>query len=273
MKETVTLPTGAVVSCFEKIESSMLISEIFKRQVYPLDLFDKTRSPVILDFGANVGFFVHFAKSRFPDAIVHAVEPVPLVAQVLRENVKRFGRSVHVHECAISDRDGDGTINFYPGYSVMSGLVADAQANEKLLSSCVKHDLLRKLPSGKVVTDRHVQVALANRLDNPTSHRCKLIEVNDFLQNHVDGYVDYLKMDVEGSELCITRAISEENWAKIGSVVMEIHEYEGREESAPLLIAILNKQGFVTKTVYDGGEGENRTLMLYGRREHKASLR
>lgn len=252
------------MSCFEKIESSMVIDEVFNRQVYPLELSKVTERPLIFDFGANVGIFVHYAKWRYPGAIIHAVEPAPPVASALRENVKPFGQSVHVHEGAISDREGEGMINFYPGYSVMSGLIEDTEANEKLLSSCVKEDLLRKLPTGRVVGARHVKAALAGRLDSPRLHPCQLFEVNSFLQRNAQGFIDYLKMDVEGGELGIARHVTEQNWARIGSVAIEVHEYEGREASAPRLLEILRRQGFVTKTVQGGGDGENRTLMLYG---------
>jgi 31-O-methyltransferase len=271
-RKSVTLPGGAVLRCFDELESSMVLSEIFEHQVYPLDFSRSVGSPLFLDLGANVGFFVHFAKSQFPDAIIHAVEPAPLVARALRENVECFGRSVHVHECAISDRDGEGIINFYPGYTVMSGLVANTQANEKLLSSCVKQDLLRKMPMGSLVTERHVQMALADRLANSISHRCKIIGINEFLQNYVQGFVDYFKMDVEGSELGITEAITPENWRRIGSVAMEVHEYEGRIRSAPLLEEVLKTHGFTTKTGEGAGEGENKTLMLYGFKDRTASL-
>jgi 31-O-methyltransferase len=266
--QTVTLPTGAVIKCFEPIESSLVIAEIFQRKVYPLSFSHPVERPVIVDFGANVGMFVHYAKSQYPNAVIHAVEAVPPIAEILAENVRPFGDSVITHQCAIADQSGEAQVNFYPGYSIMSGLSVDAEANEKLLSSCIKQELETKLSANRVVSERHIQAALGGRLDERQSYSCRLVEINAFLETVVATHIDYLKMDVEGSELGIARALTAENWSKIGSIAMEVHEYEGHPPSLPELVSILEGQGFVTSTALEAGAGASRTLMLYGvRRE------
>jgi FkbM family methyltransferase len=57
----------------------------------------RDRGPIrrVLDIGANVGWFSVAARSRFPDAAIHAYEPNPTVVPVLRRNVSALDVVVH----------------------------------------------------------------------------------------------------------------------------------------------------------------------------------
>lgn len=48
----------------------------------------------ILDIGANLGFFSIAARVAFPQAIIHAYEPVESLSQFLRPNSEEFGFEV-----------------------------------------------------------------------------------------------------------------------------------------------------------------------------------
>ena len=62
---------------------------------------------VVLDVGAHIGEFTLLAAAR--GATVHAFEPDPANAALLRSNVATNDLQwrVTVHECALSDRDGE----------------------------------------------------------------------------------------------------------------------------------------------------------------------
>ena len=78
-----------------------------------------------LDLGANFGLYTRFlAEAVGPDGVVHAVEPVPPMYDVLRSNVRRLRlRQVRTHPVAVSDvtrtvtmtvpRYATGGSNFY----------------------------------------------------------------------------------------------------------------------------------------------------------------
>ena len=61
----------------------------------------------VLDIGANIGIMsVHLAK-KVPNSTIHAFEPIPDNASVLKKIIKRFKlKNVHVHEFALGDEEG-----------------------------------------------------------------------------------------------------------------------------------------------------------------------
>jgi FkbM family methyltransferase len=65
---------------------------------------------VVLDAGANIGIMALLLRSRYPDAELHAFEPFPANARLLRMNLAGLPRT-HVHELALSDTNGDGSLH------------------------------------------------------------------------------------------------------------------------------------------------------------------
>jgi FkbM family methyltransferase len=56
---------------------------------------------LMLDIGANVGSVARLMKFHFPDAVVHAYEPVPELCEIARRRTCRLS-GVHVHGVAVS---------------------------------------------------------------------------------------------------------------------------------------------------------------------------
>ncbi|HEX4794665.1 MAG TPA: FkbM family methyltransferase [Humisphaera sp.] len=67
---------------------------------------------VFYDIGANVGFFAIIAARLVgPSGHVHAFEPFAGSAGAIRDNAARNGFvNVNVHECAVSDKEGQGEL-------------------------------------------------------------------------------------------------------------------------------------------------------------------
>ncbi len=66
----------------------------------------------LIDVGAHVGCYTLLAKHH-PDLTVHAFEPVPLTAEVLRENVhlNDLNKRVTVNQMGVSSYNGLGVLN------------------------------------------------------------------------------------------------------------------------------------------------------------------
>ena len=60
---------------------------------------------VVIDCGANVGSWTIEARNHFPEATIHAFEPIPSTAATMRSIVGGDAR-VFVHDCALSDFPG-----------------------------------------------------------------------------------------------------------------------------------------------------------------------
>lgn len=84
--------------------------EIFKRDIY--HFATDSRSPYIIDCGANVGLSVLYFKRLYPNCHLVAFEPDPRIFQVLQQNVKRFNLTdVELVQKAVWT--GESEVDFY----------------------------------------------------------------------------------------------------------------------------------------------------------------
>lgn len=84
----------------------------------------KDKEGAILDIGANIGIMsVHLAQ-KVPNDMIHAFEPIPDNASVLRKIVKRFKlNNVYLHELALGEHEGKVQMILpYNGKTKMQGL-------------------------------------------------------------------------------------------------------------------------------------------------------
>ncbi|HEY5232159.1 MAG TPA: FkbM family methyltransferase [Verrucomicrobiae bacterium] len=175
--------------------------EVFVFGIYKRVENDIRRSKVIIDIGANVGFFAVYASSINPAVEIHVFEPFPKNLDQLKRNLLlNKNRRVHVHPEAVSDKTGVATLYFTPGDD----------------SGC--------------------------SLNQPKGQSCSVnvVGVNDLLSLCGIEKCDLLKMDCEGSELSILKALSSGDLAKIGAVIMEYH----LPEELDSLTGILSRSGF-----------------------------
>lgn len=122
---------------------------------------------MVFDVGANVGQTTLSIKKRFPDAHVHAFEPVRSTFETLRAAVGHLS-SVYCHDVALSDQEGSRTIPIVPG-SVFNSLSSPYWKDEK--------DAVRE--------------------------EVKLIALDTFVAARAIGGIDLLKIDTEGHELAV----------------------------------------------------------------------
>jgi FkbM family methyltransferase len=126
-------------------------------------------SGVFLDVGANIGYFSLLAAQRFSE--VHAIEASPSIARRLRDNIDRNGARITVHECAVGDKVG--SIDFYLDESQSGG------------SSI--------FPGGGRTLEASVPVV-------PFARLLDQVEL---------GRIEFIKIDVEGSEVAVLSALRE----------------------------------------------------------------
>jgi FkbM family methyltransferase len=182
-------------------------TEVFARGAY----FFKAAhdSPVILDCGANIGMATLFFKRLYPEARVHSFEADPKTAEILRYNVEQNQlRGVRVSNLMLSDHTG--TEKFY----------VDVKTPGSLLMS-----------------------AFASRL----AFGGQEISVNSArLSDYIDGPVDLLKLDVEGSEFAVmTELAASGKIRQIAKMFIEYHHRIGSESSRlSNFLRLLEDSGF-----------------------------
>lgn len=140
----------------------------------------------VLDIGANVGIASRYLARRFPQARVHAFEPVPENAALLRENAAHCDRIV-VHAFALGPQDGEVRLASPDptGYN-RGGYSAFAAAASGALLAPVKR-VERALAEAGIAS------------------------------------VDVIKIDTEGAELAILSAFPEPILSRVQWIYGELH--------------------------------------------------
>lgn len=187
--------------------------EIFMEEGYLAGLGKKLApNPVVLDIGANAGYFSLFAVSRFPGASVFAFEPIPInYDQLARHCRLNASYNISAFPLAVSGQCGevklffDKTDSFTTSATVLS---LDGAADDQIRVPCVSLE--------KIFDDHHI------------------------------GKCDLLKMDCEGAEYDILYSCSEECMARIDQLAMEVHRGTGENMNIEALESFLKSRGFVT---------------------------
>ena len=188
--------------------------EIFMDECYLTGL-EKKVAPggVVIDIGANAGYFTVFSASVFPDASIFSYEPIPANYALLSRhrdlnpttNIMCFAAAVagHVGEIELSF---DASDSFTTSATMMH---TDPGATDSLVVSCVTLS--------------------------------QIFEVNGITQCAL------LKMDCEGAEYDILYGCPPDLFRRIDQIAMEVHRGEGKEQNIDALETFLHKQGYATR--------------------------
>jgi FkbM family methyltransferase len=102
--------------------------------------FALTFGETFLDIGANTGLYSFLYGTLAPDAVVHAFEPLPQIAEALAGNVHLnphlIGR-IHLERFALSDREG--AVTFYETISKLGFLSTSSSLVERRAKSMGKY--------------------------------------------------------------------------------------------------------------------------------------
>lgn len=158
--------------------------EIFVFGIYRRAQEDIRRAGVIIDIGANVGFFGLYASSINPEVKIHAFEPFPKNADQIGKNLGlNPGSQVKLHQAAVTDLTGMMELYFTPGDD------SGCTLNEVRGQSC----------------------------------SVKTVGINEVFATCGVTKCGLLKMDCEGSELAILRAATPTVLMAIRAMIMEYH--------------------------------------------------
>ena len=168
---------------FDSLYIPWIYKEIYFDSIYA-DVLNQKKDMVIIDVGANIGVVTQFMRDYAKK--VYAIEPSSMHFEALRKN-KEFNRwdNVEVFNLALSDSDGDATINFLPNNLTCNSITNDyGQGGE----------------------------------------RVKTMSFDTFMEQNGIGEVDFVKFDVEGAEDKILRSEGFIKIApKIKAIEVEFH--------------------------------------------------
>jgi FkbM family methyltransferase len=255
-----TLPSGLSIQQANPLETTHLLKQIFVDNLYFQHGISLQPNSLVIDGGANIGMFTLFVLQHHPSATVIAVEPAPKTFQVLQANTSRF-KTATVHNCALGREDGTMPFTYFPNSTTASGFLEPGDlvrlenfARSMILKSEQTPAALRQ-PEGRELLDYFVAERLKRQtIMVPVRNLSTLIGDAGIQRVHL------LKLDIEGKEHDALLGVSDEHWARIDQLVIEVHD---AAVTLPLLDAMLRERDFNVTSVRDAG---GRKAMTYATR-------
>jgi FkbM family methyltransferase len=255
------LPNGMEVSYHSRAEVGFFYQDIFEKQIYIKHGVELKDGDCVFDVGANVGFFTLFAHRRARNVRVYAFEPAPPLFEALSENVARHGVNARLFNCGVSDRSRTAAFTFYPNSSGMSSFYADEREEREALRAIMQNQL-RQGVEGMERVMRHADELLDERL-KALRYECRLRTLSEVIAEERVGVIDFLKVDVQKSELDVLRGVADEDWPKIRQIVIEVHDLGGRLDE---IRGMLEGRGYAVAVEQDDHYEESILYNLFARR-------
>lgn len=183
--------------------SFYIYSEIFIDKCYDIKL--NSEKPIIVDVGANTGYFALRMKQLYPEAIIICFEPYPPCIQQLTETIKiNKLKNVEIKKLAVSNKAERSKLYIHPtnigGHSIFSENVSEnfIEIESITLSEVLTLIYPRKVcnllkldcegaeyPIIKSMTMEH-QKNFEHIIYEPTYNSYSIDELNDYLK--IIGY-------------------------------------------------------------------------------------
>ena len=180
--------------------------QIFKNREHMLASgFSARDDQIIVDIGANEGYYAMNIARHNPHAKIFSFEPNPIAYDLLRKNIESNGlANVHTAQFAVWDSTGKAFLNILPEVTSIGAMTIE---DSSYLARAEKRVL-------KVPVDT--------------------ITLSDIIDRYELPRIDLLKIDVEGGELRILRD-SLASLEIVDRIVIEYHSQAIRHELEALL--------------------------------------
>jgi FkbM family methyltransferase len=193
------------------------LDDIYFRYI-PNEVFENKPHPLVIDIGANVGFFSLATFLKFPKSEIYSFEPHPYCFKVMSNYKQTFEHYTwNLFKKAVSDQDAEIKLNT----STVSGFTT-----------------------------------MASVFDNGIKHKgflAKTIKLDSFITKNSITNIDFIKIDCEGAEYSIIYNLSKDSFDKINSLCIETHRGEKKNQNIDFLNSYLTQMGFTTKVLDEAG--------------------
>ncbi|MGI8634445.1 MAG: FkbM family methyltransferase, partial [Segetibacter sp.] len=230
------LPNGLPIIGSNQNEVKFLYNEIFKHNSYLKHGIKLSEDSVVLDIGANVGFFTVFLNILSEDITVYSFEPIPEVYNQLQANRFLYNIKGKGFQLALLDKEQEIEFEYYPQMSILSGISADKDKVKEVVRSYVENSEKEGLLTEEI--DSLLDVKLES-----IKVKCQSKTLSQVIAEEKIEKIDLLKVDVENSEHLVISGIQDKDWEKINSLIIEVHDVDGRLKEMQQL---LTGKGFKT---------------------------
>lgn len=230
----VRLPDGREVVSVNDSETFRLYQELMVSDQYLRHGIEVHPGDTVFDVGANIGLFSLRMHEITSDIELYAFEPAPDVADALSANLTRYGVNGKLLRCGLAEASGARELTFYPQMASLSSFYADEREEREVLAAIMRNQF--DIAAGDAETESYVQEWVAQRLAAET-YRCELRTVSEVMAELGVDRVDLLKIAVQKGEWDVLRGITDADWPKIGQLVLEVYDLDGRLASMQEFLA------------------------------------
>ncbi|MHA4842636.1 amino acid adenylation domain-containing protein [Flavitalea antarctica] len=228
------LPNGLPILVSNFNEVNFLYEEIFRNLCYLQNGISLNENSCVIDIGANVGFFSVFLNILSENITVYSFEPIPEIYDQLVANRNLYKVNGKAFPLALLDKEQELEFEYYPGMSILSGI-----GNDRHLVMDVVRRYIEKSNSDDLVS-QEIDALLETKLVSKKV-TCQSKTLSQIISEENLQRIDLVKIDVENSEHLVIAGISDTDWDKIDSVIIEVHDVDRRLES---LTNVLTSKGF-----------------------------
>jgi len=201
------------------VDFKMIIMDNCYLKGFRPDAFSGMEEMVVVDVGANLGFFSLYMKSRFAGSRIFSIEPLEENFEFLMGNIHRNRQledSLIAVNSAIASESGAITL-YVPENKGFSSGASISRKNQL--------DLQLQVPA---------------------------LSLPEFFSRYGLSGVSFLKLDCEGSEYGILYSCSQEDLGRIQNLAIEVHRGTGDQENIESLTRFLVQAGFSCSASSDG---------------------
>ncbi|CCH57227.1 methyltransferase FkbM family [Fibrisoma limi BUZ 3] len=195
-----------------------VFKEIFMADVYEIDTLvrDLPIKPVVIDVGANAGFFDIQLLSKIGEATIYAYEPMPANVRTFRQTLEQnaaLQQNVRLFQMAVTGKPLDKL-----------DLYAEAEENNQVVAS-----------------------AFAGFNGNNTQKiTVPCITLTDIIRSNGLESVDLLKLDCEGSEYDIIYNTDPALVRRVQKMVVEVHDLDKDQNNITTFDTYVRSLGYDT---------------------------
>lgn len=190
--------------------------ECFFEEMYTKNLPKKIfniENPIIIDVGANIGFFSLYCHLKFKNPKIFAFEPIKRNFEILKKNV--------------SDIDDNSILIFNKAIYNEEGSIVLKLNNNLALST---------------------SASIFNNALGSDEERVNTTTLHLVLKEHNITKIDLLKLDCEGSEYNILYETDNEMFSNINTIALESHNGPSHSESLYSLQFFCQGLGYTNKS-------------------------
>ena len=256
----INLPDGTEIYCLKSAEAVVLDDHIKGYFNHGISI---KKGDVIFDIGANIGVFGLRASQEFKDLEIHCFEPVPQIFEVLTENVKlSLNSNFHAYQMGLGSKSDNISFTYFPNSPALSTSnpelwEKDPKAFQKAVRGSIKNSPESFWWSFLIPGFIIPLIAWYLKKGSKTI-KCKVSTLSEIIKSEKINTIDLLKMDCEGHEWEVIKGIKDQDWNKIKSIVMEVHNIDNRAQKVE---SILKDKGFNKITLEKEKALENTNLV------------